>query len=222
MCVVTGAGRPGVVREAALAATASELVKDGTLRDSLGNPLNGHAQAQARKLRGQRARDEGHQQSQRHRRQGPRRHPQDNGAATASSVQGPGYGTGAGHVGSGREHGGGAGDWNEKGGSVTERVERAAAAAEDEGGAGWEENTLEDEGGLEGEEQPGAGGEGERGDLVRTDGTLHHRCVVVTAQIHGVTCLPQFLKVNVGALRQKVVRESDHNSRYAVCSWLGP
>lgn len=65
MCTVTGAGRPGVVREAALDATASELARDDALQDSLGPSRNNHAQAQARKLRGQRARERYHSQHQR-------------------------------------------------------------------------------------------------------------------------------------------------------------
>ncbi|CAM9328286.1 unnamed protein product [Hapterophycus canaliculatus] len=65
VCTVTGASRPGIVREAALDATASELARDDALRDSLGPSRNSHALAQVRKLRGQKARDRQHQQHQR-------------------------------------------------------------------------------------------------------------------------------------------------------------
>lgn len=164
--MVTGAGRPGVVREAALAKTASDLAKDGTLRDSLGNALSSHAKAQARKLRGQRARDEGHRR-QRHRR--PRR--DDNGSAAEVSIADV---AGA-DEGLGRDNGGGrkegtvaGGDWAENEGSATGRMGRAAAAAaaggEDIGG--WEESTFESSGRREREEQRGVAGEREDADLV--------------------------------------------------------
>lgn len=167
VCVVTGAGRPGVVREAALAATASDLAKDGTLKDSLGNTLSGHAQAQGRKLRGQRAREQGHRR-QRHRRKGARQQHQD-GTAAASNVAGPGDDVGA-DAGFRRENGeggeqgsGGAGDWDEKGGSVTEQVERVAG----DGSGRWEEDTFGYDGRIAEEEQEGEAGEGHGADLVR-------------------------------------------------------
>lgn len=164
-----------MVREAALAATASDLAKDVTLRDSLGADLSGHAQAQARKLRGQRARDQGHRRQQRRRRQGPR-HQRDSDAATASSAAGPADGAGGGEAsgrgdGGGKERGSGsgAGDWTEKAGSVTEQVERASASTVGgDGGGSWEENTFEYDGRLEGEEQRGESVEGESADRVST------------------------------------------------------
>ena len=174
MCVVTGAGRPGVVREAALAATASDLAKDGTLKDSLGDALSGHALAQARKLRGQRARERGHRR-QRHRRQGSRQQQQGDGTAAALSAVGPGDHDVDTAEGSGCANGaGGGGDpgdwnWNEKGGSVTEQMERAEATAGGGSGRGWEEDTFEYDGRL-GEEGQGGGADAREGggaDVVR-------------------------------------------------------
>lgn len=172
---MTGAGRPGVVREAALAATASDLAKDGTLKDSLGDALSGHALAQARKLRGQRARERGHRR-QRHRRQGSRQQQQQgDGTAAALSAVGPGDHDVDTAEGSGCANGaGGGGDpgdwnWNEKGGSVTEQMERAEATAGGGSGRGWEEDTFEYDGRL-GEEGQGGGAdtrEGGGADVVR-------------------------------------------------------
>ncbi|CAM9375864.1 unnamed protein product [Ectocarpus sp. 12 AP-2014] len=67
VCVVTGAGRPGVVREAALDATASNLAEDNALQDSLGPCRSSRARAQARRLRGERDRERQHHRQQ-HRR----------------------------------------------------------------------------------------------------------------------------------------------------------
>lgn len=66
--MVTGAGRPGVVREAALHATASNLAEDNALQDSLGPCRSSHARAQARRLRGERDRERQHHRQQHRRR----------------------------------------------------------------------------------------------------------------------------------------------------------
>ncbi|CAN0008939.1 unnamed protein product [Ectocarpus sp. 6 AP-2014] len=94
VCVVTGAGRPGVVREAALDATASNLAEDNALQDSLGPCRSSRARAQARRLRGERDR-EGQHHRQQHRRG------RDAGSKRSSNTgktrgHGAGYGGGSG------------------------------------------------------------------------------------------------------------------------------
>lgn len=167
LCVVTGAGRPGVVREAALVATASELAKEGTLRDSVVPALSGHAQAQARKLRGQRARDEEHRR-QRHRQRGPR-HKQDGGAGTPLDAASPADATmldddfGGEEGRGGREGSCQASDWAEKESSAAEHMGRAAA-----GTGGWKGNTFELHARLEEEEKQEVDVQEENADLVRS------------------------------------------------------
>ncbi|CAM9368319.1 unnamed protein product [Ectocarpus fasciculatus] len=92
VCVVTGAGRPGVVREAALDATASNLAEDNALQDSLGPCRSSHARAQARRLRGERDRERQHHRQQ-HRR---RRDAGSKGSSNTGTTRGNGAGNGCG------------------------------------------------------------------------------------------------------------------------------
>eukprot|EP00903_Cladosiphon_okamuranus_P011978 g11249.t1 len=171
-CVVTGAGRPGVVREAALSSAASDLAKDGTLANSIGTALSSHARAQERKLRGQRAREQVHRR-QRHRRKGSRYQRDDGPAASASNQVG--RARDAARIGreddvGGSDGGGGADDWAGEWGSGTEKMDKAAAAASaDYGGyRGWEGSTFEHDRRLGEEEQQGSAGKREGADLVDT------------------------------------------------------
>lgn len=104
VCVVTGAGRPGVVREAALDATASNLAEDNALQDSLGPCRSSHARAQARRLRGERDRERQHHRQQ-HRR---RRDAGSKGSSNTGTTRGDGAGNGCG---GGTVAADGGGDW---------------------------------------------------------------------------------------------------------------
>lgn len=111
-CTVTGAGRPGVVREATLNATASALDEDNTLRDSLGPTASSHAKAQARKLRGQNARHRQHQQERERQRERQR---QTQGARATELLRGGG---------DGRRRSGRGGAYGEGSYDDSERVDR--------------------------------------------------------------------------------------------------
>lgn len=159
-----------MVREATLEETALALDEDNTLRDSLGPTASSHAKAQARKLRGQNARDR-QQRQERWRQRERRRQQQPQNASTAEPPHDGGHGRGGS---SGRVAGGdglnggngsvdrredkGAGRWAEGTGST---VEGAAAG----GDVGWGETAYAYNGTEKGEkEEISVAGEG--ADLV--------------------------------------------------------
>lgn len=121
-----------MVREATIEATASTLNEDNTLRDSLGPTASNHAKAQARKLRGQNARDRQHRQM-RERQRERQRQTQDPGATEPphdgvdrrrAGGDGVAFGEGLdGGIGRmGMQGNRQAGRWTEEGGSAMERA----------------------------------------------------------------------------------------------------
>lgn len=183
-CTVTGAGRPGLVREDTLNETALTLDEDNTLRDSLGPTASSHAKAQARKLRGQNARDRQHRQERERRREREqeRRRQQQQQLPHDASVTDPPHDGGDGRSGGsdrvadgGGLNGGngsvdrreskGAGRWGEGVGSP---MERAAAG----GDVGWAEIAYVYDGAEKGENEGGSAAAGKGADLVRYVGGI--------------------------------------------------